>query len=473
MTAEQTIKELIERARIAQKIAEGYSQRRVDELAAAIVYTLSRAEIARDIAISCVNETSMGNVDSKIAKLTKKMQAVFYQIKSVKTVGVIEEDPEMGIRKIAKPIGVIAALIPSTNPEATPVFKSVLGLRARNAVICAPHPKSKFTTIMVVNIMRAILAKNGAPEDLFICIENPSKELSQELMRQCDLTMATGAGDMVKAAYSSGKPAYGVGAGNAAIIVDESANLTDAAVKIRIGKTGDNASGCSAENSIIVYEGVYDKMIEALKSEGGYLASAEEKEKIKNVLWINGNLSREVVAKPVERIAEIAGIPIPEKTKFIMVEETGIGKNYPFSGEKMSLILTVYKYSDFDEAIDKVNRITAYSGLGHSCGIHSFNDEHIIRLALNTKTTRVTVRQPHGAANSGNWFNGLANTFSLGCGTWGGNIVSENVTQKHYMNTTWLVDPIDKKEVSEEEIFGDLLDDVKVLNISDFIDGIR
>ena len=467
MTAEQTIRELVERARIAQRIAEGYSQRKVDELAAAIVYTLSRPEIARDIAINCVKETDMGNVDSKIAKLTKKMQAVFYQVKSIKTVGVIEENPEMGIRKIAKPIGVIAALIPSTNPEATPVFKSVLGLRARNAVICAPHPKSKMTTIRVVNIMRDILAKNGVPEDLFICIENPSKELSQELMRQCDLTMATGAGDMVKAAYSSGKPAYGVGAGNAAIIVDESADLDDAATKIRIGKTGDNASGCSAENSIIVHESIYEKMIETLKNEGGYLANPEEKVKIKNVLWVNGNLSRDVVAKSVDRIAEVAGISIPEGTKFIMVEETGIGKDYPFSGEKMSLVLTVYKYADFDEAVDKVNRITGYSGLGHSCGIHSFNDEHIMRLALNTKTTRVTVRQPHGAANAGNWFNGLANTFSLGCGTWGGNIISENVTQKHYMNTTWVVEPIDRKEASEEEIYGDLLKNVKVLNVSE------
>lgn len=463
MSTEQIIRELVERARNAQKIAEGFSQKKVDELAAAIVYTLSRPELAREIAEDCVSETDMGNVESKIAKLTKKMPAVFYQIKSVKTVGVIERDPKMGIRKIAKPIGVIAALIPSTNPEATPVFKGVLGLRARNAVIFAPHPKSKRTTTRVVNIMRDILEKNGVPKDLFICIENPSKELSQELMRQCDLTMATGSSDMVKAAYSSGKPAYGVGAGNAAVIVDETADLCDAATKIRIGKTGDNASGCSAENSLIIQESIYDKMLELLKKEGGYLATPKEKEKLKNVIWVDGHLSREIVAKPVKRIAELADIDIPENAKFIMVEETGIGKEYPFSGEKMSLVLTLYKYNKFDEAVDMVNRITGYSGLGHSCGIHSFNDDHIMQLALNTKTTRVIVRQPHGAANSGNWFNGLANTFSLGCGTWGGNIVSENVTQKHYMNITWVAEPIDRKAASEEEIFGDLLKDVNLL----------
>jgi sulfoacetaldehyde dehydrogenase len=388
------------------------------------------------------------------------MPAIFHQIKSEKTVGVIEKDPEMGIIKIAKAVGVIAALVPSTNPEATPVFKGVLGIRGRNAVIFAPHPKSKFTTMRVVNIMRDILEKNDAPKDLLICIDQPSKELSQELMKQADLTMATGSGDMVKSAYSSGKPAYGVGAGNAAVIIDETADLKDAATKIRIGKTGDNASGCSAENSLVIHESIYDEMLNLLKKEGGYVATKDEKEKLKNVMWLDGRLSRDIVAKPVRNIAELANIHLPEDGKFIMVKENGVGKEYPFSGEKMSLVLTIYKYSDFGEAVDKVNKITQYSGLGHSCGIHSTDEKRILQLALDTKTTRVIVRQPHGAANSGNWFNGLANTFSLGCGTWGGNIVSENVTQKHYLNTTWVAKPIDRKPASEEEIFSDLLDSV-------------
>ncbi len=462
MSAEQTIRDLIERSKAAQKIAESFSQRKVDELAAAIVYTLSRYELAKELAENCVAETDIGNIDSKIAKLTKKMPAVLYQIKSQKTVGVTDRIPEKGIIKIAKPVGIIAALVPSTNPEATPVFKGVLGLRARNAVIFAPHPRSKLTTIQVVNIMRDVLEKNGAPKDLFICIENPSKELSNELMKQCDLTMATGSSDMVQAAYSSGKPAYGVGTGNAVVIIDESADLTDAASKIRVGKTGDNSSGCSAENSLVIQKEIYNKMLELLKKEGGYLATSEEKHRLQNAMWVNGNLSRDIVAKPVERIAELASIDIPEGTKFIMVEETGVGKAYPFSGEKMSLVLTLYRYNEFEEAVDKVNKITEYSGLGHSCGIHSFNDDHIMQLALNTKTVKVLVRQPHGAANSGNWFNGLANTFSLGCGTWGGNVVSENVTQKHYMNTTWVTEPIDRQEASEEEIFGDLLRNVNL-----------
>ncbi|MCK6207058.1 aldehyde dehydrogenase family protein [Bacillus infantis] len=457
---QQTIKELITRARKAQEIAESFSQRKVDELAAAIIYKLSRPEIARELAVECVDETDIGNVESKVAKLTQKMPAVFYQIKTQKTVGVIEENLEMGIQKIAKPLGVIAALVPSTNPEATPIFKGVLGLRARNAVIFAPHPVSKQTTVKVTDIMRDVLEKNGAPKDLFICIDTPSKSLSQELMAQADITMATGSGDMVKAAYSSGKPAYGVGAGNAVVIVDETADLLDAAEKIAIGKTGDNASGCSAENSLVIHESIYEDLLRLLQEQGGYLVTPEEKDKLEGAMWVDGHLSRDIVAKPVDRIASQAGINIPDETRFLMVKETGIGKEYPFSGEKMSLVLTIYKYSEFDEAIEKVNKITQYSGLGHSCGIHSNDDDHILKLALNTKTTKVIVRQPHGAANSGNWFNGLANTFSLGCGTWGGNIVSENVTQKHYMNTTWVARPIDRKPASEEEIFGDLLKSV-------------
>lgn len=460
MDTELEISKLVERARAAQAIVEGYSQRRLDELAAAIVYTFSREALANEIARLAVEETDMGNVASKARKLTQKMPAIFYQIKDVKTVGVIERDPEMGIRKIAKPVGVIAALIPSTNPEATPVFKGVLSLRARNAIIFAPHPKSKQTTSRVVQIMREILAKNGAPEDLFLCIENPSKEASQQLMRQCDLTMATGSSDMVKAAYSSGKPAYGVGSGNAPVVIDETADLADAARKIKMGKMGDYASGCSAENSLVIKNTIYEEMKALLIKEGGYLVNEEEKEKLKKAMWVDGHLNREIVAKPAHRIAQVAGFTVPEGTEFIMVEETGIGKDYPFSGEKMSVVLTLYQYDQFEEAIDKVNRITAYSGYGHSCGIHSFNDDHIMQLALNTKTTKVIVRQPHGMANSGAWFNGLANTFSLGCGTWGGNIVSENVTQKHYFNTTWVAEPIDRSEASEAEIFGDLIDNV-------------
>lgn len=451
---------LIKRAKKAQLIVEQFSQRRVDELAAAIAYSLSREKTALEIAKLACDETGMGNIESKYNKLAKKIPGCFYDVKNQKTVGVIGYNVETGITEIAKPIGIIGALIPSTNPEATPVFKGMLALRGRNAVIFAPHPRSQKTTSKVVDIMREVLEKNGAPSDLFICVDKPSKAISQEVMKQCDLIMATGSSDMVKAAYSSGKPSYGVGTGNAVIVIDETADIEDAAHKIRIGKTADNASGCSCENSLVIYEDIYYKVIESLIKEGAYLLSSEEKEKLKNAMWIDGRLNKDIVAQPVEKIANIAGIKIPQSTKFLLVEEDGIGKDYPFSEEKISLVLTLYKYRNFDEAIEKVNLIQDNSGKGHSCGIHSFNRENILKFALKTYTSRVLVNQPHGTSNSGNWNNGLAFTFSLGCGTWGGNMASENITQKHYINVTRLAEPIDRSEKLEAEIYGDLLENI-------------
>jgi sulfoacetaldehyde dehydrogenase len=460
------IAKLVDRARRAQAILNGYSQEQVDLIAGAIVYHLSRPQLAAKIAEMAYDETRMGLVESKRAKLTHKMPAIFHDIRTEKTVGVIERDEENGIITIAKPYGVIAALVPSTNCEATPIFKSVLGIRARNAVICAPHPASKKTTIFVVDVIRQVLRALDAPEDLVQCIAAPSKALAAELMAQCDVTMATGSGDMVAAAYSSGKPAYGVGVGNAAVIIDETVDLAETASKIRIGKTGDNASGCSAENSIIVQASVYDGFLRALEKEGAYIATAEEKAKLQAVLWENGHVSRKVVARPVGEIAALAGIDVPADRKFIVVEEQGAGADYPFSGEKLSLVLTCYKYDAFDDAIVLVNAITGYSGSGHSCGIHSNDPDRILRLGLETKTSRVIVRQSHGVANSGSWSNGLAKTFSLGCGSWGGNSVSENVTQKHYYNTTRIAEPLDRSAPDEQVIYGPLFGKIAAVRIA-------
>lgn len=462
-TESEHIAALVARARKAQAVLEGFDQDRVDLLAGAIVYTLSRPEMASHIARMAFDETRMGLVESKRDKLAKKMPAIFHDIRKEITVGVIGQDPEKGLTLIAKPYGVIAALIPSTNCEATPVFKTVLGLRARNAVICAPHPASRRTTMYVVEQMRRVLRALDAPEDIVQCIEAPSKGLAAELMSQCDVTMATGASDMVRAAYSSGKPAYGVGVGNAAVIVDETVDLAETAQKIRIGKTGDNASGCSAENAIIVQSGIYDAFMAALRKEGAWIATEDAKNSLQAAIWENGHISRNVVAQPVERIATAAGIEAPSGTRFIVVEESGVGSDYPFSGEKLSLVLAAYRYRDFDEAIALVNAITRYNGSGHSCGIHSHDPERIRRLGLETKTSRVIVRQPHGVANSGSWTNGLAKTFSLGCGSWGGNIVSENVTQRHYYNVTRIAEPIEVREVTDADIYGPMLDRLAAL----------
>lgn len=459
------ISQLVARARRAQAVVNTYTQQQVDLIAGAIIYHMSRPDMAQRVAEMAFEETGMGLIDSKRAKLAQKMPAIFHDIRSQPTVGVIDRDLVNGITTIAKPYGVIAALVPSTNCEATPIFKAVLGIRARNAVICAPHPASKMTTLFVVDAIRQILRAVDAPEDLVLCIPNPSKSLAAELMAQCDVTMATGSGDMVQAAYSSGKPAYGVGVGNAAVIIDETVDLAETAEKIRIGKTGDNASGCSAENSIIVQAAIHDDFLRALQAQGAYVATDADKAKLQAVIWENGHVSRKVVARPAPVIAALAGIDVPPDTKFLVVKETGAGPDHPFSGEKLSLVLTCYKYDEFDEAIALVNAITDYSGAGHSCGIHSHDPDRILRLGLETRTSRVIVRQPHGVANSGSWFNGLAKTFSLGCGSWGGNSVSENVTQKHYFNTTRIAEPLDRPVPGDDAIYGPLLDRIVAVQI--------
>lgn len=448
---------LIKRARAAQAIAETYSQERVDELTTAIAWDIVRDGPVQEIARLAVEESQMGNYESKYSKLMVKIKGLVRDLKDVKTVGVIEHDTSRNIIKIAKPVGVIGAVIPCTNPEATPVIKAMNAIKGRNAVIFAPHPRTKKTNKFIVEIMRQTLEKYDAPEDLLIPIEEPTLEVTNELMKQCDLIMATGGAGMVKAAYSSGTPAYGVGAGNAVVVVDETADLRDAAHKIMLSKTFDFATSCSTENSLVVSEAIYDDLIKNLKNEGGYLLNEGEKVKLKNAMWINGQLNREIVAQAAPKIAGIAGIQVPLDCKFLMVEETGVGPEYPFSGEKLSVVVAIYKYREFQEAIDKVNEITGYQGQGHSCGIHTFNEDRIMELSLKTKTSRVMVRQPQCLANSGSWSNGMPITLTLGCGTWGGNISSENINWKHFINVTWVSIPFEAKIPTDEELFGKVM----------------
>ncbi|MDO8686220.1 MAG: aldehyde dehydrogenase family protein [Clostridiales bacterium] len=457
VNAAEYVEGLMKRARIAQHTAELFSQERVDELSTAIAWTAVKEENAHELARLALEETRMGDYESKYKKIQKKIRGVQRDIKSAKTVGIIEIDAEKGIYKIAKPVGVIGAVIPCTNPEVTPVIKAMNGIKGRNAVIFAPHPRSKKTTLYTVELLREALKRHNAPEDLLICAENPTIEISNEIMKQCDLIIATGGGNMVKAAYSSGTPAYGVGAGNAVVVVDETADIKDAAHKIMLSKTFDLAAGCSCENSLVIRDCIYNQMIDHLKKEGGYLANNDEKRLLQNIMWSDGHLNKDIVAQPAEKIAQMAGILINRDNKFIMVEEDGIGKEFPFSGEKLSVILTLYKYRNFEDAVRTVNAIQDYQGSGHSCGIHSFDDAHIMQLSLNTRTSRVMVRQPQNYGNSGDWCNGMPFTVTLGCGTWGGNIVSENVVLKHYINTTWLSFPIEPVIPDDKELFGDIM----------------
>jgi len=451
------VKGLMIRARDAQKIAESFSQEQVNELSTAIAWSCAKDKNAKILAELAYNETNLGDYDSKYKKIKKKIRGVQRDIKNMKTVGVIEEDTEKGIIKIAKPVGIIGALIPCTNPEVTPVIKSMNAIKGRNAVVFSPHPRSKNTTLYTVEIMRQVLKKHNAPEDLLICSENPSKETSNEIMKQCDLVIATGGSPMVRAAYSSGTPAYGVGVGNAVVVIDETADIEDAAHKIMLSKIFDLSSGCSCENSLVINESVYDKVLGLLMKEGGYLLNEAEKEQLQKVMWIDNNLSKEIIAQPAAKIGQAASLNLPEGCKFLLIEETGIGKDYPFSGEKLSVVLTLYKYKNFNDAINKVNEIQKYQGAGHSCGIHSFNEDNIMNLSLNTKTSRVMVRQPQVYGNSGDWCNGMPFTVSLGCGSWGRNITSENISMKHYINTTWVSFPTKEKIPDDEELFGKII----------------
>lgn len=459
INAEKDVKELIDRSRAAQAQIAHYTQQQVDDLITAMVWSVAKQDVAEKIAQFTVDETQLGNYDGKYLKIFRKTRATLMDIIDDKSVGVIEEDTERKLVKIAKPVGVIGALSPTTNPEATPVIKAISAVKGRNSIIIAPHPRAKLTNKMICDYMREALVKMGAPADLVISIDHPALETTNELMKQCDRVLATGGSPMVNAAYSSGTPALGVGVGNAVITVDDTAKLDEAAEKIRISKTLDLAASCSSDNSVVAFESVYDELLEKLQAQGGYLANADEKQKLQNIIWEDGHLSPKIVAQSAEKLASMAGFDLPEGKTFFIVPETGAGEDYPFSGEKLSVVMTFYKVKDIDEAIDLTNRIQAYQGQGHSCGIYSYNDDNVMHFAEETKTSRVMVNQPQAASNSGNLWNGMRQTFSLGCGSWGGNGTNNNITWEDLVNVTWVSRNLDtpKELPSDEVLFGDIM----------------
>jgi acyl-CoA reductase-like NAD-dependent aldehyde dehydrogenase len=450
---------LIERSRAAQRAVEHYSQEQVDALIRAMVWSVARPGVAEEIARFTIEETQLGNYEGKYLKIFRKTRAALMDILGDKSVGVLEEYPDRNIVVIAKPVGVIGALSPSTNPEATPVIKAINAVKGRNSIIIAPHPRAKLTNKLVVDKMRAAIAAMGAPADLVIGIDTPTLDKTNELMKQCDRILATGGGPMVKAAYSSGTPALGVGAGNAVITVDETADLDDAADKIRMSKTLDMAASCSSDNSVLLVDAIHDEMLAKLKAQGGLVLDEEQKAKLQKVLWVDGMLNPKIVAQPPETIAAMAGFDIPEGTKFFIVPETGVGPDHPFSGEKMTVTMALYRVKDIDEAIARTNEIQSYQGQGHSCGIYSTSDANITKLANATRTCRVMVNQPQAASNSGNLWNGMRQTFSLGCGSWGGTGTSNNITWRDLINETWVSKPLatPKTLPSDEELFGEVM----------------
>ncbi|MSO72365.1 MAG: aldehyde dehydrogenase family protein [Rhodospirillaceae bacterium] len=457
------VQALIKRSRAAQAQIENYTQEQVNDLIRAMVWSVARPDRAEKIAKFAVEETQLGNYDGKYLKIFRKTRATLMDIIDDKSVGIIEEDKVRNVVKIAKPIGVIGALVPSTNPEATPVVKSIFAVKGRNSIILAPHPRSKLTNKMITGFMRDALVAYGAPADLVISIDTTSLEKTNELMKQCDRILATGGSPMVKAAYSSGTPAIGVGVGNAVVTVDDTADLKDAAQKIRISKTFDFAASCSADNSVVLVDKIYDQMLANLQTEGGYVVSPEEKKKLQAVMFVDGHLNTGIVAQAPEKIASMAGINLPAGKLFFIVPETGYGPDHPFSGEKLSVVMALYRAKDIDHAIELTNNIQAYQGQGHSCGIYSNSDANILKLANATKTSRVMVNQPQAPSNSGNLWNGMRQTYSLGCGSWGGNSTNNNITWRDLINETWISRPLakTKEQLSDEALFGSAIQRVK------------
>ncbi|NND38754.1 MAG: aldehyde dehydrogenase family protein [Pseudomonadales bacterium] len=454
------ISQMIARAKAAQAQIKDYSQEQVDELIKAMVWSCAQPGVAESIAEHTLEETQLGDYDGKFKKISVKTRAALMDIIDDKSVGVIEEDKQRNIIKIAKPVGVIGALAPSTNPEATPVIKGINAVKGRNAIIVAPHPRAKLTNKLIIDKMRAAITKMGAPADLVQGIEVPTLEKTEELMKQCDMVLATGGPAMVRAAYSSGTPALGVGAGNAVITVDDTADLDDAAEKIRISKTLDLAASCSADNSVLAFESIYEALKDKLVAQGGYVVSQEQADKIAAVLWKDGALNPKAVVLRPQVLCDMAGFSIPDDRLFLIVPEKGTGPDNPFSGEKLSAIMAFYKVNDIDDAIALTNEIQEYQGKGHSCGIYSTSDENILKLAEGTFTSRVMVNQPQAPSNSGNLWNGMRQTFSLGCGTWGGNSTNENINWRHLVNITWVSKPLanPKSLPPDEKLFGSVID---------------
>jgi sulfoacetaldehyde dehydrogenase len=450
-----SVAELIERGRAAMRQFADADQARVDEAVTAVAWSLYKPENARRLAEQAVADTGIGNVADKIVKNQRKTFGTLRDLMRVRTVGIIEPDAGNGMVKYGKPVGVVAAITPSTNPSATPVNKAMMALKGANAIVIAPSPSGWSSTNAAVQLMRAALERVGAPADLVQILPHPvSRNMTRLLMEQADLIVATGSQNNVRSAYRSGTPAIGVGAGNVPVIIDSSADLDDAAAKIAASKTFDNSTSCSSENSLVILDDVYEDAIAALQRAGAWRCSAAEKALIAERLWVDGILNRELIARDADVFAAGAGLAAEAAaSRFFLVEEE-FDAGSRFADEKLSLVLTVYRARDFDHAVALVTDILNVQGRGHSCGIHTADAAHPTRLAEEIDVVRVLINQAHTFGNGGSFSNALPFTLSMGCGTWGGNSISENLNYRHFINITHLVREVAEDKPSEEDLFG-------------------
>jgi sulfoacetaldehyde dehydrogenase len=455
------VTELVARARAAQRIYETWSQEQVDMAVVAAGWAVMEPARNRELAERAVADTGIGNVEDKVRKNHRKTLGLLRDLQGARSVGVIAEDSARGLIEIARPVGVVCAITPSTNPGATPANKIINALKGRNAVIVAPSPKGWGTCARLIEFIHAQLALVGAPPDLVQLLPSPvSKQSTAELMALCDLVVATGSQANVRAAYASGTPAFGVGAGNVAGIVDETADVALAADRIITSKTFDNATSCSSENSLVVVDAVRAPLLAALQARGAVLLDGAQKGTLEALMWPGGKLSPAVIGQSATVIAQKAGWTDIARhgPRILMVEEEGIGHAHPFSGEKLSPVLALYRAADFDAATSIVERLYAFEGAGHSVGLHSALPERALQLGLTLPVARVIIDQAHCIATGGSFDNGLPFSLSMGCGTWGRNNFSDNMNYRHYLNITRVSKPIPEVVPTEREIFGSFFD---------------
>jgi sulfoacetaldehyde dehydrogenase len=449
---------LIAQARAAQAKYEAQgSQARYDRAAQAAAWAIMQPDRNRQLAELAVETTGLGNVPDKITKNHRKTLGLMRDIADARTFGILSDDPVTGITEIARPLGVIGAVVPSTNPAATPANNVINALKCGNAIILSPSPKGVACCEMLVGFIHAEFDKIGEDKHLVQMIPPPgNKADTQRLLELAELAVVTGSQDNVRRAYSSGTPAVGVGAGNVTVIVDETADLAAAAAKITASKTFDNATSCSSENALVVVDAVYDAFVEAMAAEGGALVSAAQADGIIAKLWPHGHLNREVIAKDADIMIEKLGLSgsVPAGTRFVAVETDGIGPDHPLSGEKLSRVLALYRARDYVDAVAITKRVLAYQGAGHSIGLHSSDPDRPIDLGRHMPTCRVIVNQAHTFATGGSFENGLPFSLSMGCGSWGGNSIDDNLHWTHFMQRTKVVRPIAAREPSLEDVFG-------------------
>ncbi len=451
------VDDLVARARVAQlAFCKDADQQRYDTAALAAAWAIMEPTRNKALSEQAVKQTALGNVPDKMIKNHRKTLGLLRDIRDVKTAGVIGDDGLTGITEIARPIGVVGAVVPSTNPAATPANNIINALKCGNAIILSPSPKGVEVCASLLSFIHAEFDKLGIDHDLVQMVPAPSSKIkTQRLMEAVDLIIVTGSQDNVRRAYESGTPAIGVGAGNATVIVDETADLAEAARKVASSKTFDNATSCSSENVIIVVRSVLEEFLSALHENGGRVLDADDATQVKAALFEGGHLNRHMIAKDMATFLEIAGVQVTdaETARFVVLYSDEVGEQARESGEKLSLALTLYVADDFDAAVSRAAQVLEFQGAGHSVGLHSIDDDRARLLGSLLPTCRVIVNQAHCFATGGSFDNGLPFSLSMGCGSWGGNSIDNNLHYRHFMNITRIVRPIDSREPTLEETF--------------------